>query len=47
MFRIAYFDRRLGRAVEVKFDTLAEAKRIANEVFTNLGIVIGIEEIMK
>ena len=47
MFRIAYFNRRLGRAVEAKFDTLAEAKRIANEIFLNLGIVVGIEEVDK
>lgn len=47
MFRIAYFNRRLGKPIEAKFDTLAEAKRIANEIFLNLGIVVGIEECTK
>lgn len=43
MFKIEYFNRRLGRGVTAKFDTIEEAKAVANEIFMNLGIIVGIE----
>ena len=43
MYVITYFNRRCGRAIETKFETLDLAKAAAEAIFQQTGIIVGIE----
>lgn len=43
MFTITYFNRNLGRAVKAEYLTLDEARRAANSIFVETGIIVGID----
>lgn len=43
MYKITYFNRNKGKAVEAHFETMEAATKAANEIFQATGIVVGIE----